>query len=488
MIVLLISLADTPSLMVPPAIFADARVTAPSPRLIWPDRTHVRVEEVDGEIVVRFDRALASERIDAFRNAAGDAIGDLRWNDDSLVLRAAPGWTMHWQHAGTTLSVTFARPPVSPAMMPPLDDATRDVAIAAIQADAAAGYPGAAHRRAAALAARHPADASVARLLADMQAADNDSRSAARGYRALKADDRAASRVIAADGGIASVAVTARDGSDLSQVELGARVDAAIGSRMSAGGGLRYVVSRVARLSDTGATVLDAAISATIDRATRVQLVASAALDGAVTGGGVRVAAGPAEAQVRATLLRHMPDYSTVAQVLAGGYLSRALLGVSYRLTPGVIVQADAGAQRYGLAGMAGASDTIVASAGVDYLIRRQFPALGLTYRYEAEYVQRMRRGGDGGPVIPLATRENHTLQGLVSGSLGAVQMTGLAGWTVDRFGGDGPTASLGLAAPIGIGWRVEGSAGITSIARAGFSGQQLFARAQLSRSLGNAP
>lgn len=487
MIALLLGLAEPPVLSVPPTVFADARVTAPSPLLVWPDGTIVRVEEAEGEMVARFDRPLAADRIDAFRKAAGEAIGDLRWNDDSLVLRPAPGWTMTWRQAGTTVSVAFA--PSAPVAAPSAreGDAARDAAIAAIEADAAAGYTGAARRRAAALAARYPNDKSVARLLADTRSADGDSRGAARDYRALGADDRAARRAIAADPGAASLTVTARDGSDLSQVELGARVDAAIGARLTAGGGVRHLVSRVAGDTRAGATVADAAVAATIDETVRVQLLASAALDDAVTGGGVRLVAGPAEAQFRATVLRHMPDYSTVAQVLAGGYLSRALVGVTYRLTPGVVVQADVGANRYGLAGLPGASDTIVASAGVDYLIRRQFPALGLTYRYEAEYVQRMRRGADAIPIVPLATRENHTLQGLVSGSVGVVQMTGLAGWTVDRFGGDGPTASLGVAAPIGIGWRIEGSGGITSIARAGFSGRQLFARAQLTRSLGEA-
>ena len=488
MIALPIYLADTPVLTVPAAVFADARVAASSPALVWPDRTVVAVEDADGELVARFDRPLPPESIDAFRAAAGEAIGDLRWNDDSLVLRAAPGWTMTWRQAGASLWVTFVPPKTVEAPPLPADDGARDAEVARIAADAAAGYPGAARRRAAALAVRHPTDKGVARLLADTQAADGDAAGAARGYRALAADDPAARRIIAAEPGTASLGVTVRDGSDLSQVEFGARVDAAVRDRVSVGGGLRQLVSRVAGRAATGTTVVDASVAATMDEAIRVQLLASAALDDAVTGGGVRVVSGSAEAQLRATLLRHMPDYSTAAQVLAGGYLSRALVGVTYRLTPGVMVQADAGANRYGLAGMAGASDTIVASAGVDYLIRRQFPALGLTYRYEAEYVQRMRRGGDGLAIVPLATRENHTVQGLVSGSIGVVQLTGLAGWTVDRFGGDGPTASVGLAAPVGIGWRVEGSAGITSIARAGFTGRQLFTRAQLTRSLGDAP
>lgn len=488
MIPLLLAAADAPVLTIPPAVFADARVTAPSPSLVWPDGTRVDVAEADGELVVRFDRPLPESRIGTFRSAAADAIGDLRWNDDSLVLRPAVGWTMTWRQSGTRVSIAFIPPAAIAPATRSVEDGAREAAIAGIEADAAAGYPGAARRRAAALSARLPADKTVARLLADTRVADGDPRGAARDYRALRAQDRAARRVIAAAPGTASIGVAARDGSDLSQVEFGVRADAAIGSNASLGGGLRHVLSRVDGGDDAGAFVGDLSVSATMDQTVRVQLLASAALDDAVTGGGVRLSAGSAEAQFRATVLRHMPDYSTAAQVLAGGYLSRALIGVTYRLTPGVVLQADIGANRYGLAGVNGASDTIVASAGVDYLIRRQFPALGLTYRYEAEYVQRMTRGDDGTAMIPLATRENHTLQGLVSGSVGELQMTGLAGWTIDRFGGDGPTASVGIAAPIGIRWRIEGSGGITSIARAGFSGRQLFARAQLTRSLGEAP
>ncbi|MCU6454546.1 hypothetical protein LPN01_10705 [Sphingomonas sp. A2-49] len=462
---------------VPTAIRADASVTA---QLDWPQGTDIRAEANEGEIVVRFDRPLRDAAIDAFRVAAGAAIGDLRWNDDSLVLRAAPGWTMTWQRSGSRLAVAFA--PLPATAVPVADDA----AIVAVEADAAAGYPGRARRAATRLAAGAPTDPRIMRLLADAQAADGDGRAAADGYRALAADDRAARRIRAAAPGTASAGVTLRDGSDLSQAEASARVDVAIDDRLAVGGGVRRLQTRVDGRGRHGATVADASVAARLDAGVRLQLIASAALDTAVTGGGARLVAGPAEAQLRVTLLRHMPDYSTAAQVLAGGYLSRALVGVTYRLTPGVVVQADAGGQRYGIAGQPGATDTIVASAGVDYLIRRQFPALGLTYRYEAEYVQRMRSGGDALPIVPLATRENHTLQGLVSGAAGEVQLTALAGWTVDRFGGDGPTASVGIAAPIGIGWRVEGSGGVTSIARAGFSGRQLFARAQLTRNLGD--
>ncbi|RXD04955.1 hypothetical protein EQZ23_07435 [Sphingomonas sp. UV9] len=488
MIALLFCLTDVPALAVPRTVFADSRVVVPESVLAWPDDAIVQVDERDGELVARFDQPVTPDRIAAFRAAAGDAIGDLRWNDDSLVLRPATGWTMTWRQAGSVVALAFS-PLASNEVLPEsVDDSASDAALIAIEADAAAGYPGPARRAATKLAKRYPTDRRVARIRADTRLADGDVRGAARDYRALAADDLTARRAIAAAPGTASIGVTARDGNDLSQAEFAARIDAAIGETVVAGGGLRQVVSRVgtgAQTVRTGDTVVDASMAAAFDGAVRVQLLASAALDDGVTGGGAKAVAGSADAQVRVTVTRHMPDYSTPAQVLAGGYLSRALLGVTYRLTPGLVAQADIGANRYGLAGGNGASDTIVASGGVDYLVRRQFPALGLTYRFEAEYVRRMQLGANSLAIIPLATRENHTVQGLVSGAVGAVQMTALAGWTIDRFGGDGPTASLGIAAPIAVAWRVEGSGGITSIARPGFSGRQLYARALLTRSLG---
>ena len=67
MIAALIHIAEPPRLTVPVAIFADVGVTAPPPRLDWPEGTIVRAEEADGELIVRFDRPLASASIDAFR-------------------------------------------------------------------------------------------------------------------------------------------------------------------------------------------------------------------------------------------------------------------------------------------------------------------------------------------------------------------------------------------------------------------------------------
>ncbi|MEG8054837.1 hypothetical protein QP185_19435 [Sphingomonas aerolata] len=97
MISLFLCLADAPVLVVPRTVFADGRIVTSESRLAWPDDAVVRIEDRDGELVARFDRPIAPARLAAFREAAGDAIGDLRWNDDSLVLRPAAGWTMRWR-------------------------------------------------------------------------------------------------------------------------------------------------------------------------------------------------------------------------------------------------------------------------------------------------------------------------------------------------------------------------------------------------------
>ncbi|MEG8046180.1 hypothetical protein QP175_08085 [Sphingomonas aerolata] len=294
MISLFLCLADAPVLVVPRTVFADGRIVTPESRLAWPDDAVVRIEDHDGELVARFDRPIAPARLAAFREAAGDAIGDLRWNDDSLVLRPAAGWTMRWRQTGPVVALAFS-PPADIALLEATDDSASDAALAAIEADVAAGYPGSALRAATKLAQRYPADRRAARLLADTRLAQGDVRGAARAYRVLKADDLTARRTIAAAAGAASIGVTARDGSDLAQTEFAARIDAAVGDTIDVGGGVRHVVSSVATAAPTarsGDTVIDASLAAAFDGAVRIRLFASAALDDAVTGGGARVTAG----------------------------------------------------------------------------------------------------------------------------------------------------------------------------------------------------
>ncbi|KQM96822.1 hypothetical protein [Sphingomonas sp. Leaf25] len=489
MIFLALLAAQAPMLRVPPAVLSDARVVGDGARLVWRPGTAIAAEARDGELVVRSDQPIDDAAIDAFRAAAGNAIGDLRWNDDSLVLRPAAGWDMTWSASGSAIAVAFAAHADDIVVDAPDQPVELDTRLLAIEADVAAGYPGQGRRAAEALAHAYPDDPRIGRIVADARNADGDLRGAAKAYRKIGATDRTARRAQAFAPGAASVGATLRSGGDLSQVESAARADVAVDDTLTLGGGVRAVASRV----DTGTRresyvdpIVDLAATARVGDATRVQAVLAGAIDSGVTGGGVRVTAGSAEAQWRAALLLHQPDYSTVEQAIGGGHLSRITAGGGYRIAPGLVGQVDVGANRYGLAGMGGASDTLTLAGGLDYIVRRGGIAFGLTYRLEGEYVQRLRRYGDGSAIVDLVNRENHTVQGLLSGAFGEAQLTGLAGWTVDRFGGNGPNASLGLNLPVATAWRIEASGGITSIARPGFPGEQVFARAQVSRGLGN--
>lgn len=491
MIVLaLLAAAAAPTLRVPAMLLQDTQVAGGGAQLVWLPGTTVMAEEQERELVVRFDRPIDDATIDAFRRAGGAAIGDLRWNDASLVLRPAIGWDMAWKQDGQVIAVDFAAHGDDIVVDAPTRPVDLDSRLLAIEADVAAGYPGQGRRAAEALARSQPDDPRVGRILADARGADGDMRGAADAYRRIGATDPVARRALAFAPGTASIGTTLRSGGDLSQVETAARVDAALGDRVTLGGGVRAVASRV----DTGTEtqrhtdpIVDLTATVRVNDATRMQAVLAGALDSGVTGGGIRLVAGSAEAQWRAGLLLHQPDYSTVEQAIGGGYLSRITAGGSYRIAPGLVGQIDIGGNRYGLAGLDGASDTLTLAGGLDYIVRRGGLAFGLTYRLEGEYVQRLGRAANGRVVVDLVDRENHTLQGLVSGSMGEAQLTGLAGWTVDRFGGNGPSASLGLNLPVATAWRIEASGGISSIARPGFPGQQIYARALLSRGLGSA-
>lgn len=484
-------LAAAPQVALSAADLADATVVVGrSAVLAWPAGTRLDPTSEGVELVVRSDRPLTPAAVRAFRDAAAPALGDLRWSDTTVVVAAAPGWTFGWQRSGTRIIVRFllARDGGGPAT-----DAEREAALALAEAELASGYPGRARRRAARLAASDPGDGQAARLLADAHADNGDAEAAAAVYRRVKAPDRIAHRTMAAAGGSASLAVTFRDGGDLSQVEAAGRVEAPVAPRLTAAAGVRVVTTRVdtaAGSSRSSTPVVDAALATTIGDGVRVSLLVSSAFDDGVTGGGARLTFGPREAQWRGGFTWRMPDFSTGAQALRGGYLSRGSVGGSWRITPALVAQADAGWNRYGVRGAAGGGgggETLTLAGGADLLLRRRLPALGLSYRVEAEYVQAEERDAAGQPIVPLGDRENHTLQGVISDRLGEVQLTGVAGWTVDRFGGDGPTASLGAAAPLGVRWRIEGSGGVSSVARQGFDGRQMFARAQLSRSLGQA-
>ena len=488
MILTLILLLAAPGAELPRPNWVDRDTSASlgSQRLRWPAGTNVSVSERGGELVVRYDRPLSSAAIESLRTSAPAAIADLRWNDDSLVLRATPGWRIGWQREDAGVALTFLRDDEITVIAPaaPQENVAIDLALTGVEADAAAGYPGQARRAAQALARRYPDDPRVLRKLADASAGDGDVRGAAQLYDRLEADDVAARRARAFAPGAASVSALARDGGDLSQVELTARADVALDDRFTVGAAVRRIesgVDTVAGKLSAGSTVVEGTVGARLSDDVRATLVAASALDTGVTGGGLRFVAGSSELQLRGGLLYRMPDYSTGPQVLGDGYLTRGTIGLGYRVTPGLYAQLDAGWNRYGVADVAATSDTITLAGGLDYLIRRGTPSFTIGYRLDAEYVQANRS-----PLLILADRENHTLQGVASGAVGALQLTGQLGYTVDRFGGDGPLAAVGLSAPIGDGWRIDGGGGLTSVSRPGFDGRQLFGRAQITRGLGS--
>jgi hypothetical protein len=109
-----------------------------------------------------------------------------------------------------------------------------------------------------------------------------------------------------------------------------------------------------------------------------------------------------------------------------------------------------------------------------------------LGYRLDAEYVQSLLHNAIGLQRLPLSDRENHTVQAFASSAIGPVLMTGGAGWTVDRYGGSGPNASLAASAPVGLRWQVDAAMGLTSITRPGFPGRQIFGRVEIRRALGD--
>ncbi|WP_294300884.1 hypothetical protein [uncultured Sphingomonas sp.] len=484
----LLLVADEPP-SVPPAAWddRDAAISLASQRLRWPTGTRLEVADRDGELVVRTDRAIDAAAIDALRRSAAPAIADLRWNDQSLVLRAAPPWRIAWRRDGATLALTFlyASDPVAPTSSPSAADTeTIDVTLAAIEASAAAGYSGEARRTAETLVDRFPEDSRALRALADARSANGDVRGADALYHRLGADDRAARRARAFAPGTASVTATVRDGGDLTQVEVAARVDSAVNDTVTIAGGLRYIYSRVETVAGdihARSQIAEGSVTVRLDDDVRATVLAASALDTGVTGGGVRFVAGASEFQVRGGAFYRLPDYSTGKQALAAGALSRVGIGGAYRVAPGLYAQLDGAWNQYGLAGAYDASDTVTLAGGLDYLIRRGSPSITLAYRLDAEYVLTNRRPA----ALTLIDRENHSLLGIGSATLGATQLTGQLGYTVDRFGGDGPNVAIGLSSALGDGWRIEGSGGLTSVSRTGFDGRQLFGRAQITRGLG---
>ena len=382
-----------------------------------------------------------------------------------------------------------------PAAAGPEADTATEIAVTTAQADAAAGYPHRARLRLMELARSRPGDQRVQRVLADAEAADGATALAAARYRAIMTDDIASQRVIAESAGNVAGGAIIRDGKTFSQIEGIFGGSVRVNPRLALGGAVRHIRSEAVSvagplglLSDAKAnsTIADLTASLRIENAVRLELKGSAQLDKRNAGGGVQAFFGSPERQARVTLAYRLPDVSTQEQSIFGGHITRAGAGGSLRLAPGVFVQGDAAWNGYGLTRTPVRTKTISAAGSVEMLLRRRSPTLSVNYRLEAEYTKKTLLRPNGLAYIPIDSRENHTAQ-LVSSLYSAnVQVTGAAGWTVDRFGGaNGPTANISAAASLGRSWRLEGSGGVSSVSRPGSSGRYYYFRLFLTRFLG---
>lgn len=465
--------------------------------LAWAVPVQLSVERDGYEVVVRFDKPLAEEEIARFAAATGPYLADLRWNDDSLVMRPAEGSSIAIDQQARSLSVRFVEDaPVGTATATVTSDADGEIelALARAQADAAAGYPGEARRRLEELAQAHSGDARVQRALADAEAAEGRTRDAAARYLSLAADDPMARRIIGDAGGRVTAGTIYRDGKTFSQWESGIDVNVPVGEGLTAGAGLRHVRTIVESVaSATGylpkvthnLTIADGNASLRLADAVRITVLASALLDHDVVGAGARLVAGPPEREARLYGSYRMPDFSTAEQAAFGGHMTRIGAGGTFRLTPELVVQGDAVLNRYGLPGGGVRTRTTQVLAGVDVLALRRPLSVQLSYRLDAEYVGRVDLRPNGTPFIPLSDRENHTVQVVMSKSIRNAQVTAAGGWTKDRYGGDGPTASVGALFNVGDAWRIEAGGGVSSISRPVVSGRQYFLRLSISRALG---
>lgn len=491
------------------ALSEDDQVTSSAPAaaarefsLAWPAGVHLNLESAPYEVVVRFDRPIGETVLRDFARNAGGDLADLRWNDNSLVMRAAAGRRIEAAVAGRQLTVRFladqeAAPASSPSPVTAggmLDD-DAELTIARAEADAAAGFPEMARRRLAPLAEKYPQDKRIQRLMADSEIAEGSTLLGIARYRDIAADDPFARRAIAEAGGNVTAAATIRGGKVFSQAEGSINALVAIDRDISVGGGVRYMRTKADTvygptgfLSDVVSRSVIADLLATIQlaRTTRLELQGSAQLDETILGGGARLFVGAPERQGRLVFAYRLPDVATPEQSTFGGHISRVGLGGTLRLTPELVVQADGSWNGYGLRGTGVRTRSIAVSAGADYLIRRGSPSLALSYRLDAEYVGRTQLRPGGLAFIPLSDRENHSFQLVAGKSWPKWQVTAAAGWTFDRLGNtDGPTANISATGRLSDGWRLQASGGVSSISRPGISGRQLYLRVALTRYLG---
>ena len=465
--------------------------------LRWPTGTPVTLALADGDLVARYPRPPADAAIATFSNAAGDRIARFDWGPDNLVLRAVPGQRLSAVAIADGLAITFAPLPADSVVEATAAGDPDADALLLAQADAATGYPGRARRRVAALVAAHPDDPALQAVLASTEYASGRTAAAARRYHALPDQGGAAGRIAArAVGPALETALLVRDGRGYDQTELGVRGGTPVTGSVRIEGGVRHVRTRGDDPSGADRTLrtraTEAGIAAAVDAAPalRLRFDLTGLVDGSGVGGAAAALFGDPERRGSLRLAWHLPDFATPTGALYGGWADRATAGGVLRIAPGATVRLDATLARYGLYGGGGARLTTTAfDGGIDYLIRRQSPSIAVGYRLDAEYVLDRTAIIGADPYATLTNRENHTGEATIGQPIGPlVALTGAAGWTVNRYGGNGPTAALGLSLVPVDGWEGGLLAGISSVSRPGQPERQLYGRAALTRRFGGQP
>ncbi|SDD49761.1 hypothetical protein SAMN05444678_11463 [Sphingomonas sp. YR710] len=460
--------------------------------LRWSSPVSVKLETRDNEIVARFDHPLPPDQIRAMQHAVGDRIGRFEWNENSFLLQAAAGDTASAEVCDNGVRLIFAKLIEQPAS-PAVDPAAKDFALASAAANQAAGYPNRARAQLLGLVRQYPRDPGVERALADSDAAIGARLRAGRAYLMLRAQDDDAGRIVRELGGAIGVTVLARDGTGFRQIDGTVRGTLPIYAEVAAEAAIRVVRTHADPVIDsTGIghevreshTMLELAARGFVGPTTRVDLVGATWIGRGSAGLSGQLRLGPPERELRLLGAYHLPDISTAEQAVGGGFINRISIGGTLRLSSKAVIQADGYINRYGLAGEGVVARTVSVTGGLDYLLRRREPWLTLTYRLEAEYPGRLTLRPGGALALPFSNRENHTVQLATGKRFGIVQLGGSAGWTKDRFGGSGPTATINASTAY-HGWRAELATGVSSISRPDFPGRQYFLRVSFTRALG---
>lgn len=484
-----------------PAVAASTPADTHRFTLLWKEPVTVIIEAQGDELIVRFDKRIDEAAARAFANAAASRVDRFDWAYDQLVLTPAAGWTVHARTLPGGFEARFTPAPAAVTEAAGAPGAGDDTALLAAQADAASGFPGRARRQLAKLGQDRPGDKAVQQALAEAELASYRPVAAARRYAAIAGPDAppqwrdAARRADLAAGASVEPGLLVRDSKTFDQQEYSLLATAPLADDVVLFAGGRMISTQVSEVATATGIRTNAKDTAGLARigarvatgALRIgaELVARGGPD--IVGAQMTVAHGEPEAHATFRLGYHLPDMQSAEGAILGGWADRIALGGFIRPVPALGLRIDGGLVRYGLRGEGARARTATLETAVDYLVRRQNPAIALSYRIEAEYLIRRDLRGNGLAYLPLDDRENHTGEVVINQPLGrALVLTGAGGWTFDRFGGDGPSASLGLALNSGGGWEGTLTGGVSSISRPGEpQSSQTFLRAALVHRMG---